>query len=75
MGSAWSSVRLNNWAVHEAHGRPCVPVQAEPAMEGALAGHVKSVRVEAFKCHDHFEVELGCVTPIIQTLQLVKAYM
>jgi len=24
------------------------------------AGHVKSVRVEAFKCHDHFEVEFGC---------------
>ena len=29
--------------------------------EGTLAGHVKKVRVEAFKCHDHFEVELGCV--------------
>ncbi|KAK9825695.1 hypothetical protein WJX81_005604 [Elliptochloris bilobata] len=31
----------------------------EPAVKGPLAGHVKSVRVEAFKCHDHFEVEFG----------------
>ena len=39
----------------------CVRLQDEPVAEGTLAGHVKKVRVEAFKCHDHFEVELGCV--------------
>ena len=39
-------------------------------MEETLAGHVKSVRVEAFKCHDHFEVEFGCVN--ILTLQTEK---
>ena len=33
-------------------------------MEAPLPGHVKSVRVEAFKCHDHFEVEFGCVPPL-----------
>ena len=36
-------------------------VQVDPVMDETLAGHVKSVRVEAFKCHDHFEVEFGCV--------------
>jgi hypothetical protein len=36
-------------------------LQDEVAVDGlSKAGHVKSVRVEAFKCHDHFEVEFGC---------------
>ena len=41
-------------------------------METPLPGHVKSVRVEAFKCHDHFEVEFGCVPPF-PALQPVRA--
>ena len=41
-------------------------------METPLPGHVKSVRVEAFKCHDHFEVEFGCMPPF-PVLQPVRA--
>ena len=43
--------------------------------EGTLAGHVKKVRVEAFKCHDHFEVELGCVNILpLQTIEHTEGH-
>lgn len=63
--SAWSRVRAHTLCL-----------QDEVAVDDlSKAGHVKSVRVEAFKCHDHFEVEFGCAQDQLAVLGERRAHV